>query len=140
MIVEVKPDAYVGGVDGEALLFYDGECQLCLRAVRLIRAWDRRQRIASLPYQSKLAARLLPDLRRSDLARAMLLLDPGGRRHRGADAVPHILSLLPGGLLLRLLFKLPGIPALARKLYRLLAANRRSLGCALPPASAVQPG
>jgi predicted DCC family thiol-disulfide oxidoreductase YuxK len=116
---------------GEALLFYDGGCRLCGRAIRLLRVWDRAGRIAIVPYQSDLVARILPDVSRRELERAMLLVDPRGRRYHGADGLPRILKLVPGGLPLRLVLAIPGALTLARRLYGWIAAHRHDLGCAL---------
>jgi predicted DCC family thiol-disulfide oxidoreductase YuxK len=117
---------------GDALLFYDGGCRLCQRTVRLLRVWDRAGRIVTFPYQSDLVARILPDVSRSELEQAMLLVDPEGRRYRGADGLSRILELLPGGLPFRLVLALPGTLALARKLYGWIALHRHDLGCVLP--------
>ncbi|MFN2431837.1 MAG: thiol-disulfide oxidoreductase DCC family protein [Gemmatimonadota bacterium] len=116
---------------GEALLFYDGECRLCLRAMDLVRAWDRTGRVVCLPYQHPFTARILPDVSRQELSRAILLVGPRGRRYQGADALPRLLSLLPGGAPLRLCFEIPGVAALARRIYRLVADHRHELGCSL---------
>ena len=118
---------------GEALLIYDGECRLCRRAVRLLEAWDRSDRIACLPFQNPLVPRLLPDVARADLDRSMLFLSPCGSRYWGAEALPRILRLLPGALPLRLFFALPGALAVARRLYGWIAEHRHDLGCAVPP-------
>ncbi len=117
---------------GEALLFYDGGCRLCGRAIRLLRMWDRAGRIVVVPYQSDLVARILPDVSRRELEQAMLLVDPRGRRYRGADGLPRVLSLVPGGLPFRLILAIPGALAVARKLYGWIAVHRHDLGC-VPP-------
>lgn len=104
-------------MNGEALLLYDGDCRFCGRAVRLLRAWDRSGRIVALPYQGELVPRILPEVSRAALEGAMLFVGPRGRRYRGADGLPRILSLLPGGHPLRALIALPGLLALARRLY-----------------------
>lgn len=122
---------------GEALLLYDGECRLCLAAVRLVKAWDWSGRVAVMPYQNPLVPRLVPDVPRGEMSRAMLLLGPRGRRYHGADALPRLLSLLPGGLPLRLLFEVPGAPSVAGRLYRWVATHRHDLGCAIPRENAI---
>jgi predicted DCC family thiol-disulfide oxidoreductase YuxK len=124
-------------MNGEALLIYDGECRLCRRAVTLLNAWDRSGRIACMPSQNPLLPRLLPDASAEELDTAMLLVGPRGRRYRGAEALPRILSLLPGGLPLRLLFEVPGLPTLARKVYGWIAGHRHELGCRVPSESAL---
>lgn len=122
---------------GEALLFYDDACRLCSRAVLTLRAWDRDGRIAVMPYASPLTPGVVPDVSRDEMSKAMLLLGPDGRRYLGADALPHLLALLPGGLPFRLLFEIPGMPTLARRAYRWIAGHRHDLGCALPEGSTV---
>ncbi|MBA2565664.1 MAG: DUF393 domain-containing protein [Gemmatimonadetes bacterium] len=117
-------------MNGEALLLFDGQCRLCSRIVSFLGWWDAERRIAFLPYQSPLVARVLPDVAPRDLAEAMLLVAPDGERHRGADALPQMLALLPGGTPLRLLLALPGVPSAARHVYGWIAAHRHDIGCA----------
>lgn len=124
-------------MQGEAILFYDGECRLCRRAIGILRRWDRAGRIACLAYQHPLVPRLMPDLSRAELQRAMILVGPRGRRYAGAESLPRIMSLLPGGFPLRLLFEVPGVPGFVRRLYRWVADHRHDLGCAIPSRSAV---
>ena len=118
---------------GDAILFYDGECRLCRRTVSLLRRWDAGGRIVTLAYQHPLTARILPDVAPEELSRAIVFVGPRGRRYHVADAIPRLLSLLPGGFPLRVLFEIPGVPALARRVYRWVAEHRHDLGCALPP-------
>ena len=122
---------------GEALLLFDGECRLCRRAVRWVRAWDLARRIVCLPYQHPLVPRVLPDVPPSRLASEMLFVAPSGARHHGLDGLRRLLRLLPGGLPLRLLLSIPGVPALVRPVYRWLATHRHRLTTALPSAPAV---
>ena len=54
-------------MNGDALLFFDGECRLCRRAVAILARWDRRDRIVMLPFQHPLTSRLLPDVTPEEL-------------------------------------------------------------------------
>jgi len=111
-----------------ATLIYDGECALCLRCVALLRRWDRSCRLAFVPYQDARAGELLPNTPHAALEQAMHLVAPGGVL-AGAAALPAILRLLPGGRPFALLLALPGARWSADRLYRLVARNRRRLGC-----------
>ncbi|HEY7529707.1 MAG TPA: DUF393 domain-containing protein [Gemmatimonadota bacterium] len=119
-------------MSGDALLFYDGQCRLCRQVVGLVRRWDRRGRIAFLPFDHPVTAHALPDVPRHVLDEAMVLVTPDGARHRGADAVPRILALLPFLSPLRFAFALPGVREAARRLYAWVAGHRHDLGCRLP--------
>ena len=123
-------------MNGDALLFYDGDCRLCRRTVDVLRRLDRSGRIVCLPFGHPAVAHALPDVPRSELEQAMVLVTREGTRHRGADAVPRILALLPILSPLRFLFSLPGAPAAARRLYGWIAGHRHELGCRLPEARA----
>jgi predicted DCC family thiol-disulfide oxidoreductase YuxK len=119
-------------MNGEALLLYDGQCRLCRRAVRLLGVWDRAGRIAAVPYQSALVTRVLPDVSRTELEEAMLLVGPRGGRYRGVEGLSRILRLLPAGLPFRLLLAVPGVMTLVRRLYGWIAEHRHDLSCPLP--------
>ena len=112
-----------------ATLIYDGECALCLRCVALLRWWDRSRRLAFVPYQDARAGELLPNTPHAALEQAMHLVAPGGVL-AGAAALPAMLRLLPGGRPLAGLVAMPGARWVADRLYRLVARNRRHLGCA----------
>lgn len=50
----------------QSILFFDGDCGLCSRAVRFLAGRDRRARLHFAPLQGSTAAELLPlELRRS---------------------------------------------------------------------------
>ena len=106
-------------------LIYDGECGMCRALVARLAVWDREHRIALVPFQDEgVVTRLGIGL--PALAAAMHLVLPDGRVSAGADAVPELLRLLPGAKRwLRLVFALPGVRPLARRVYRWVAERRR---------------
>ena len=108
-------------------LIYDGDCGICRTFVARLRTWDREQRIALVPFQAEAAvARFGIGL--PALAAAMHLVLPDGAVSAGADAVPELLRLLPGAKRwLRLVFAVPGVRPLARRVYRWVAERRRCL-------------
>lgn len=108
-------------------LIYDGDCEFCRRSVGLVDRWDVRDRIDLVPFQSADLERY--GIPRSAAEEAMHLLDPGGTVWRGAEAAREMLRLLPGGRPLGWLFRLPGFPALAERVYAWIARRRHRFGC-----------
>jgi predicted DCC family thiol-disulfide oxidoreductase YuxK len=109
-------------------LVYDGDCGFCRRSVDLLRRWDRDQRIALVPFQDEARVAAF-GIRLPALAAAMHLVlpPPDGRVLAGADAVPELLRLLPGKGWLAWGFRVPGVRAVARRLYAWIARRRRCL-------------
>ena len=132
-------------------VIYDGHCVLCGRLVRLLRAWDRtRQQLEIVPSQLPGVPARFPWIAPERYDASMQLVAhngripsgqmpsgqmPSGRTWEGAAAVEQLLRVLPGGGALRWVFAVPGGRALADRLYRWVARNRRQLGCAIPPSS-----
>lgn len=110
-------------------LIYDGDCAFCLRWVSWFQARDRDRRLVFIPFQEPAELARLPAIPRSALERAMHLVSLQGDIYAGAAALPPILGLLPWGWTLSWLFKIPGVPWLADRMYRLVARNRHRLGC-----------
>jgi acetyl esterase len=107
-------------------LIFDGECGFCRDSVRVLERWDRERRIAVVPFQDPTTeARFGIEL--PALAAAMHLVLPDGRVFAGADAVPALGRLLPGKRWLTWLFAVPGVRAIARRVYAWIAARRRCL-------------
>jgi len=113
----------------EHVLIFDGDCRFCGRCVALLDRWDRHGRLRFVPFQDEAALALLPPIPRERLEQAMHLVAPDARVWPGAEAVPPMLKLLPGGWPVSWLFKVPGVPWLAGVVYRLVARNRHRLGC-----------
>ncbi len=110
-------------------LIYDGACRFCLRCIGLLRKWDRAGRVRTVALQDRAALAQLPPIPMASLEAAMHLVGPDGSVRAGAAAAPAILRLLPGGALPAALFRVPGVPAVAERVYRAVARNRHRLGC-----------
>ncbi|MBI3803648.1 MAG: DUF393 domain-containing protein [Nitrospirae bacterium] len=105
-------------------LIYDAECRLCVSSKEWVERWDRRHQIRFLPFQNLEAKEQVPDLAGMACMDAMRFVDAEGKVTAGVDAFRKMLPLLPFGPLFSLLFYLPGVPWLAGKIYRHVAANR----------------
>jgi predicted DCC family thiol-disulfide oxidoreductase YuxK len=112
-------------------LIYDGECGLCRQAVGLLKRWDREQALRFVPFQDGPAVARF-GIALPALAAAMHLVLPDGRVYAGADAAPELLRLFPGKRWLAWLFRVPGVPPLARLSYAWIAARRHCLVRGIP--------
>lgn len=125
--------AIASSATGEPILFYDGDCGLCARIVRLVLRRDRRGVFRFAPLQGTTYAALRV-AKPEDLS-TVVLLDEAGL-HRRADAVVRVGRRLGGGW--RLLALLAGaLPRGVRdSAYAFVAARRlrwfgRGDACAL---------
>jgi predicted DCC family thiol-disulfide oxidoreductase YuxK len=114
----------------DAVLIYDGECNICIRSVEWIRRQDPGGAIELLAFQDPRLPIRFPELPIQRCREAMQLLTPDGKRREGAEAVEELLRILPGFRWLAWGFRVPGVRRLARAVYRYVARRRRVLGCA----------
>lgn len=109
-------------------LIYDGGCAFCVRWVRRLERWDRAGAIDLIELQDDRAPQIA---RRSpaQLKSAMHLVLPNGEVHDGADAARVLFGFLRHGRLPQLLFSVPGVMPIARRVYGWVADHRYRVGC-----------
>jgi predicted DCC family thiol-disulfide oxidoreductase YuxK len=109
------------------VIVYDGDCSFCRKQIAKIQRKDVRAQFEYLPKQSETLADRFPVLAQSDFNTGMRLVLPDGQVQVGADAVYHIARRLPGWRWTAWVYRVPIIHALARTVYRWIAANRQRL-------------
>ena len=109
------------------LLIYDGECPMCLRARDWIQARAEPGSIELMPCQSESRPKRAPQVDHEQCMRAMQLVEPDGRVHSGAYALPGVLRELPGYRWLGALLSIPGVVPMLSPIYALVARNRLAL-------------
>jgi predicted DCC family thiol-disulfide oxidoreductase YuxK len=110
-------------------LVYDGNCKVCGRFARLLRAWDRNEEIEVVPSQQSGVMARFPWIPVSAYAEAVQLIGPGGRTWSGAAAIERLLDVLPKGRLISWIFRLPFMRRIADRFYKWFARNRYHFGC-----------
>ncbi len=108
-------------------LLFDGRCGMCSAWRVWIARHDRGDRITLLPYQDPAARDLVPDLPPERFAGEMQLILADGRVVGGATAIAESLRVLPGYRWLGALLRLPPILWMARRVYAVIARNRRRI-------------
>ena len=108
-------------------LYYDGECNLCVKTVSFLSVMDLRRRVRWIAYQT------LPEppvgLSWKDLDRSVYLEGGDGRLHEGFYAFRALAMLLIPLYPVAPALWLPGVGKLGSAVYRLIARNRaRMLG------------
>ena len=115
----------------EVRLYYDGECNLCVKTVFVLSRMDLRKRVRWIAYQSLQE----PPARLSwqDLERSVYLESGEGRLHEGFYAFRMLTVLLTPLLLIAPALWFPGAGKLGSAVYRLIARNRAKIlgGCRL---------
>jgi predicted DCC family thiol-disulfide oxidoreductase YuxK len=117
----------------KAILIYDGECPVCVKAVEWVKARSLPEGFEFLSCHSDELARRFPSVDKAACLQAMHLVLTDGTVLAGERAIPDILRRLRGYRWAAALFRIPGAGALSRVLYRLFAINRHRLSRVLPP-------
>ncbi len=122
------------------MLFFDGGCGLCHRAVRLLLRLDRGRRLRFAPLGGETFDALVPAARRASLPDSLLLRTADGRLLLRSQAVAEALRIAGGtGAWLAAVVSTPP-RALADRLYDALARRRLRLFGRRPEACPVPPG
>jgi predicted DCC family thiol-disulfide oxidoreductase YuxK len=108
---------------------YDGQCKVCSRLVGLLRKWDTRGEIETVPFQNTTVLDRFPWIPARAYAEAMQLIGPGGQTWQGGGAIEQLLKSLPYGALLGWVFRIPFFGTLFNRFYRWFARNRYKFGC-----------
>ncbi len=123
------PEIVEAGLGRPYTVVYDGQCKVCTRLAKLLRAWDRRHQIEVVASQQSGVTARFPWIPLRAYAEALQMVGPGGRTWSGAAAIEQILDVLPRGRLLSWMFSVPYVRVLADRFYKWFAKNRYKLGC-----------
>ncbi|MGH7953290.1 MAG: DUF309 domain-containing protein [Limisphaerales bacterium] len=107
-------------------VFYDGDCPICISAVRRFEKLLHRRDFEIATMQTPWARERL-GLKPDSALTEMFVLTPDGRRFGGADGILQITRRIWWAWPLFALSKIPGAIFLFRALYRRIAANRHCL-------------
>ena len=112
------------GID-EPTVIFDGQCALCLRFVGWARARMGEQ-VSFVPALSIDAEAI--GLSQTDLKSSVWIVEPGGRKATGADAVVRVLGFIGGPWrTVAAIARVPPFSAVCRIGYRVVALNRHRL-------------
>ncbi len=111
----------------QPVLIYDGECAFCQRAVQWVQARDTGGAIEYLPCQDPSRPERFPHISTEQCLESMQFIAVTGETHSAERAFPHLLAYLPGWRWMGKLFRIPGVQALARPAYALIARNRYAI-------------
>jgi predicted DCC family thiol-disulfide oxidoreductase YuxK len=117
------------GIGRPYTVIYDGTCRVCTRLAALLRRWDRRDELELVPYQNTTVLDRFPWIPAEAYAEAMQVVGPAGRTWQGADAVEQLLRILPWGVAIGWVFRVPGAGPAFAAFYRWFARNRYQFGC-----------
>ena len=111
----------------QAILVYDGECSICVRA----RDWVERRavagRIVFLPCQSEKLSQVVPGLSQQACMSAMQLVLSDGTIYAADKAVVALLPMLRGWRWVAPLARVPGAGCVLPHVYEWIARNRYAL-------------
>lgn len=115
------------------ILLFDDQCPMCTFQMRLLTWLDWFNRIELCPNSDPRCQALAPGLSREQLNAAIHCLTPEGDMHRGARCIRHIGMRLPLLVPIALFLWIPGVIAIAERVYAWISRNRyilsRVFGC-----------
>jgi predicted DCC family thiol-disulfide oxidoreductase YuxK len=104
-------------------LYFDGVCGMCTRAVNRLAELDRTGDLRIRPFQEPGTAALL-GVSPTQMLTSMWWLDSSGAVYSGAHAMNAALSAALGSRVPLYIYRIPGVGAVQRLVYRWVAAHR----------------
>jgi predicted DCC family thiol-disulfide oxidoreductase YuxK len=105
------------------VLYFDGVCGMCTRAVNALARLDRAGALEIRPFQEPGVAELL-GLTEARLRESSWWLDSSGSVSGGAEGMNAALSVALGTRLPLLIYRLPVVGAVQRRVYQYVATHR----------------
>lgn len=107
------------------LVAYDAECSLCRRMMDWVQRRDRWGCIVAFPFQNPGLSQVAPELAARPLHLEIHGVDTASRRVFAGEAlIPEVLGRLPRWRCVAPLLRIPGVPALSRRVYLWIAERR----------------
>jgi predicted DCC family thiol-disulfide oxidoreductase YuxK len=113
------------------VLFYDGSCGLCRKAVQQIEALKPRGPLLYIDVNNDRDMRQYPEIDREVALEKVVLMEPDGFKHHGYHAVTATMQLLPGLRALHPVLRLWPVRAVGKALYFVVGNNRHRISRAL---------
>ena len=121
----IKSRQEANATRGRALLFYDGQCGLCLASVKRLRVLDLFGWVDPLDFHRQPdLTKLHPGLTPERCFGEIVLLEPNGRLTGGFEAFARLTTRLPLLFWCAPLVHLPGAPWVGTRAYRWIATHR----------------
>lgn len=105
------------------VLYFDGVCGMCTRSVAAIARLDRTGALEIRPFQEPGTAEVL-GVSDETMRRSSWWRDSSGAVYGGAEGINAALSAALGNRLPLLIYRLPGVGAVQRLIYRYVASHR----------------
>jgi predicted DCC family thiol-disulfide oxidoreductase YuxK len=108
-------------------IIYDGQCNLCVNAVRLLENLDQGKIFSYVPMQDEVTLTKW-GITSQDCQQGMILIDESfTQRWQGSDAIEEVGRLLPTAGFVDLYRGLPGAKWLGDRFYEQIRDNRYAL-------------
>lgn len=117
------------GLGRNYTVVFDGDCKVCTRLARVLRAWDTRHAIEVVSSQQPGVMARFPWIPARAYVEALQMVAADGTTWQGAAAIEQLLDVLPRGRLISWVFRIPFVRTIADRFYRWFARNRYRLGC-----------
>src|SRR5215831_8802829 len=108
-------------------VIYDEQCEVCQAGVSWLKVLDHEKRIVCHPIDLDTLQELHPDLKIEACLRELHVITPDNKVVVGADAVILLARLFPETRVIGAITGAPGMRAISKILYRLVALNRYAL-------------
>jgi predicted DCC family thiol-disulfide oxidoreductase YuxK len=134
---------------GRHHLLFDGDCGICTWAAAAFGRMDGPREYVIAPFQDYDDAALATlGVTREQCARAVQVVTPAGRVHRGAFGINYVLwRRMPWTIVVALVYAIPVLLVSELLLYRVVANQRHRLSrwlglqaCRVAPAATKRPG
>jgi predicted DCC family thiol-disulfide oxidoreductase YuxK len=118
------------------IVVYDGGCGLCSRSAAVLSRvdWLKKLSFADVTADWERLCRDHPTLSRDACLAEMHVVTGSGRIVAGFDGCRALAAVLPLGWLFLPFLHFPGVAPVGRRLYRALAARRKTTTCMVPQA------
>jgi predicted DCC family thiol-disulfide oxidoreductase YuxK len=117
------------GLDRAYTVVFDGDCKVCTKLTKVLRAWDRTNQLEIVSSQQPGVQARFPWIPARAYVEALQLIAADGTTWQGAAAIEQLLNVLPRGRWIAWVFRIPFARTLADRFYKWFARNRYKMGC-----------